>query len=73
VVFVAMGSSSGDDVPRGMGFLFSRNLLNVAISRAQALGVVVASPALLGANCATIDEMRLVNLLCRFAEDAEPS
>jgi hypothetical protein len=73
VVFFAMGSSSGDDVPRGMGFLFSRNRLNVAISRAQALAVVVASPVLLGANCATIDEMRLVNLLCRFAEDAEPS
>ena len=73
VVFFAMGSSSGDDVPRGMGFLFSRNRLNVAISRARALAVIVASPALLGADCGTIDEMRLVNLLCRFAEDAEPS
>lgn len=71
VVFFAMGSSSGDDVPRGMGFLFSRNRLNVAISRAKALAVIVASPALLGANCGTIDEMRLVNLLCRFAEDAD--
>lgn len=70
VVFFAMGSSSGEDVPRGMGFLFSRNRLNVALSRARALAVIVASPALLGANCASIDEMRLVNLLCRFAEEA---
>jgi predicted RecB family nuclease len=70
VVFFAMGSSSGEDVPRGMGFLFSRNRLNVAISRARALAVIVASPALLGANCGQIEEMRLVNLLCRFAEEA---
>jgi uncharacterized protein len=71
IVFFAMGSSSGEDVPRGMGFLFSRNRLNVALSRARALAVIVASPALLGANCGSIDEMRLVNLLCRFADQAE--
>ena len=71
VVLFAMGSSSGEDVPRGMGFLFSRNRLNVAISRARALAAIVASPALLGASCGSIDEMRLVNLLCRFADAAQ--
>src|SRR5205823_14067203 len=37
VVFFSMASSSGEDVPRGMEFLFSRNRLNVAISRAKCL------------------------------------
>ena len=35
VVFYSMASSSGEDVPRGLEFLFSRNRFNVAISRAR--------------------------------------
>ncbi len=65
VVFFSMTSSSGEDVPRGMDFLFSRNRLNVAVSRAQALAVVVCSPRLLWARCNTVEQMRLVNALCR--------
>ena len=70
VVLFSMTSSSGDDVSRGMSFLFSRNRLNVAVSRAQALAVVVCSPRLLTARCSTVDDMRLVNMLCRFARAA---
>ncbi len=71
VVFFSMTASSGEDVPRGMDFLFSRNRLNVAISRARALAVVVCSPRLLWARCNTVEQMRLVNALCSFAEEAE--
>ncbi|MGW4478146.1 TM0106 family RecB-like putative nuclease [Rhodococcus triatomae] len=46
VVFVSMTASSADEVPRGMGFLLSRNRLNVAISRGKWRAVVVRSPAL---------------------------
>jgi len=70
VVLFSMASSRGDDVARGMRFLFSRNRLNVAVSRAQALAVVVCSPALLSARCATVEDMQLVNMLCRFADEA---
>jgi len=70
VVFFSMTSSSGEDVPRGMDFLFSRNRLNVAVSRAQAMAVVVCSPRLLWTRCATVEQMRLVNMLCRFARAA---
>jgi AAA domain len=41
VVFFSVATSSGDDLVRSIGFLFSRNRLNVAISRAQALAVPV--------------------------------
>ena len=71
VVFYAMGSSSSEDVPRGLDFLFSRNRLNVAISRAQCLAYLVCSPRLLDANCRTVEQMRLANALCRFVETAE--
>ena len=66
-----MTSSSGEDVPRGMDFLFSRNRLNVAVSRAQSLAVVVCAPQLLSTSCNTVEQMRLVNALCRFVELAE--
>ena len=68
VVFYAMGSSSSEDVPRGLDFLFSRNRLNVAISRAQCLAYLVCSPRLLDANCKTVEQMRLANALCRLVE-----
>jgi predicted RecB family nuclease len=72
IVFFSMATSSGDDLPRNLEFLFSRNRLNVAISRAQGLAVLVASPKLLEIRCRTIEQMRMVNALCRFVEDAEP-
>jgi uncharacterized protein len=67
VVFFSMATSSGDDIPRGLDFLFSRNRLNVAISRAKALAVLVCSPRLLEARCRSVDQMRLANGLCAFA------
>ena len=51
VVVYSMASSSGEDVPRGLEFLLSRNRLNVAISRARCLAYLVASPRLLEVNC----------------------
>ncbi len=71
VVLYTMASSSGEDVPRGLEFLLSRNRLNVAISRARCLAYLVASPRLLEVNCRTIPQMRLANALCRFVELAE--
>src|SRR5262247_539845 len=71
IVFFSMATSSGEDVPRSLAFLFSRNRLNVAISRAQCLAVLVCSPRLLEARCQSIEEMQLVNSLCRLVEYAQ--
>jgi uncharacterized protein len=68
IVFFSMASSSGEDIPRGVEFLFSRNRLNVAVSRAKAVAVLVCSPRLLETRCRTVDQMRLVNGLCKFVE-----
>jgi len=64
VVLISMATSSGDDLPRQIEFLYSRNRLNVAISRARCLAVIVASPRLLETSCSTIEQTRLVNALC---------
>jgi predicted RecB family nuclease len=68
VVIVSMTTSSGEEMPRNMEFLFDRNRLNVAISRAKTLAIVVASPKLLEINCSTPEQMALVNTLCWIAE-----
>ena len=72
VVIYAMGSSSVADAPRGVEFLYDIHRLNVAISRARALAVVVASPALLDAPVSTPAQLRAVNALCRFVDEAVP-
>lgn len=71
VVLYSMASSSGDDIPRGLEFLLSRNRLNVAMSRARCLAYLICSPRLLEVNAHTIPQMRLANALCRFVELAE--
>lgn len=70
VVFYSMATSSGEDAPRDMTFLFEQNRFNVAISRARALSVLVCSPRLLETACRTPEQMALVNLLCAFVEGA---
>ena len=68
VVVVSMTASSAEDVPRGMDFLYSRNRINVAISRAKSLAIIVASPKLLEPPCSKIEQMALVNTPC-YAEN----
>ncbi|MGH7709181.1 MAG: DEAD/DEAH box helicase, partial [Vulcanimicrobiaceae bacterium] len=70
VVFYSMATSSGEDVPRNLEFLFEKNRFNVAVSRAQCLSVLVCSPRLLDVRCSHPAQMALVNLLCRYVEQA---
>lgn len=70
VVIFSMATSSADDMPRNLDFLFSLNRLNVAISRARALAVLVCSPEVLRVRCRTPEQMRLVNALCLLVEHA---
>lgn len=70
VVLYSMASSSVEDAPRGVGFLYDLHRLNVAVSRAQAMAVIVSSPRLLDATVASPEQLRKVNALCRYAEQA---
>lgn len=72
VVIYSLTTSSPEEAPRGMEFLYSLNRLNVATSRARAMAILVASPRLFDPACATPRQMQLANALCRFAELATP-
>lgn len=64
----SMATSSAEEAPRGMEFLYSLNRLNVATSRARCLAVVVASPHLIRVRCRTPRQMQLANALARLVE-----
>lgn len=70
VVFFTMTTSSSEQMSRSPEFLFSRNRLNVAVSRARCLAYLVCTEELLNSRARTIDEMRLIGTLSAFVEYA---
>ena len=64
VVIVSMTTSSEASMPRHIDFLYSKNRLNVALSRARCLALLVFNPALMTIKCKTVEQMALVNTLC---------
>ena len=68
VVIYSMTTSSADEAPRGMEFLYSLNRLNVATSRARCACILVASPRLFEPDCKSPRQMRLANAFCEFLE-----
>jgi len=66
IVIVSMCSSDPNESPRGIDFLFDEHRLNVAISRARSLAVVVMNPNLVITNVSNPNQMRKVNLLSRL-------
>jgi uncharacterized protein len=61
-----MATSTAEDAPRGMEFLYSPNRFNVAVSRAKVRFILVANPALMTPMCRTVAEMRLANGFCGY-------
>ncbi|MCR8726676.1 TM0106 family RecB-like putative nuclease [Frigidibacter sp. ROC022] len=72
IAIYSMATSSYADAPRGMEFLYSANRFNVAISRAQCVAILIASPDIFEADCKTPRQMQLANGFCRYLELAQP-
>lgn len=68
VVIVSLTTSTAEEAPRGMSFLYSANRLNVATSRARGLCILVGNPKLFEPDCRTPEQMRLANAFCRYLE-----
>ena len=68
VCILSLCSSYGEYGSRGLGFIFDRNRVNVAISRAQCLAVVVADPRIAATPPGSLDEMTLINLFCKLSD-----
>jgi uncharacterized protein len=70
VVIYSLATSTPEDAPRGMEFLYNPNRFNVATSRAKCACVVVGSPRLFEPDCQSPRQMKLANAFCRFLEKA---
>lgn len=68
VIIYSVATSSLEEAPRGMDFLFSPNRFNVAVSRARTCFIMVANPAIFEAECKSPYQIRLANAFCRFKE-----
>ncbi len=71
VVIVSMTTSSPDDLPRHVDFFYSKNRLNVAVSRARTLAVILANPKLLELDATTVEHLKLVNTLAWLSAEAQ--
>jgi uncharacterized protein len=71
IVIYSLTTSSPEDAPRGMEFLYSLNRLNVATSRAMSAVILVGSPKLFEPDCRSPRQMQLANALCAYLEMAE--
>lgn len=70
VVFYSMATSNGEEVPRDLAFLLEPNRMNVALSRARSIAVLLSSPLLLNAVCGNAAEIASLNMLCSYVEAA---
>jgi uncharacterized protein len=71
IVIYSMTSSSAEDAPRGMSFLFNPNRTNVATSRAKCVCILVSTPKIFEVECNTIEQMKWANYLCYYKELAK--
>jgi superfamily I DNA and/or RNA helicase len=70
VVIYSIATSSPEEAPHGIEFLFSRHRLNVATSRARCVCILVGNPQIFEPNCRTPEQMRMVNAFCAYLERA---
>ena len=68
VAIFSLTSSTGNDAPRGLNFLLETNRLNVAISRAKCLSIIVGSKSLLSSSVNSINEAQLINNICKLSD-----
>ena len=66
VVFFSLCTSDPSESPRGIDFLFDKHRTNVAISRAQALAIIVGNPNLFSTDVNSLEQMKKVNVLARL-------
>ena len=62
-MFISLCTSDAAESPRGINFLFDANRLNVAVSRARTLVVVVGNPALATTRVTSVEQMKKVNVV----------
>jgi uncharacterized protein len=67
ICVLSLCSSYGEYGSRGLRFILDRSRINVAISRAKCLAIVVGDPHIANSPAGSFSEMMLMNLFCKLA------
>ncbi len=70
VCILSLCASTIQDAPRGISFLLNKNRLNVALSRARCLSLIVGSKNVADTHIRSIPNMKLMNLFCQLTSRA---
>lgn len=70
IVFLSLCASDPSESPRGLTFLLDKHRMNVAVSRAQSLVIVVANPAIGQTQATSVTQLALLNLFNALVLDA---
>jgi uncharacterized protein len=71
IVIYSVATSSPEEAPRGMEFLYSPNRFNVAVSRAKALFILLGNEKIFEPECKSPAQIKLANPFCRYIEVAK--
>ena len=66
ICIISLAASTIQDAPRGISFLLNKNRLNVALSRAKCLSIVVGSSTLTDIKVSSIPNMEMMNIWCQI-------
>ncbi|MEE9320084.1 MAG: AAA domain-containing protein, partial [Granulosicoccus sp.] len=70
VVFLSLCASDASESPRGLGFLLDRHRINVAVSRAQSMVIIVGHPELVSGPVDTMAALAQANLFAALVEQS---
>jgi len=73
VVILSMCASFGEYGSRGLGFILDQNRINVALSRARTLTIVVGDPRIATSPAGSLADMQRLNLYCRLVQEYSAS
>ena len=66
IVIISYVSSNPENIPRGSDFFFDFRRLNVSLSRAKSLAIIIFNKELLEYHCNTVEDMERLNFFCRI-------
>ena len=66
IVIISYASSDPENIPRGSDFFFDFRRLNVSISRAKCLAIILLNSKLLSYYCSSIEDMERLNYFCKL-------
>jgi len=67
IVIISYVSSNPESIPRGSDFFFDFRRLNVSLSRAKCLAIIILNQDLLEYHCNTVEDMERLNYFCKLS------